>query len=547
MNRNLLAVLTCAFTLSLSCKKVNENPDQGESASPTAISASNGARVSATPCDYEAPENVNNFLTQNQVTDAPISAATGGTEEENARDNYQKIQWCLVKYGRAYLNSGNEFVVNHTLILDNAVLISANGDWPTIRAISNYSNKLIKLNHNCRVAFLTLNADKHFRAKDNNASVIEIGGDGNQVDNNVIGGGSVPLYNTDAYSIAGVYIMCGDNNTIWNNQIKNNHSGVIITKPIGFATPANNVITENRINENRSDGITFVTYGKALNNIIKNNGWDCQNGGAGSPIPGAGIYSEGNHDGALIEGNTIYDNTGHNIDLTGIQHFIIKNNIVYNPGNNIIPGISNPIVAGGAMSVCIVDGSNCVIENNDIRNEARSCNKVGGGGWWGKDVNRFFSKNANSDLYSDLPFGGNSIIAFGLIESRCNRINDSGQVVYVINQVRQNTIRNNIFIASPNGIGYFASRNTGFDLNNVWSASTTNYYTLNNPNGSNVGSVRCGGNWYAANGIDANADDNQHQPPSSSWSGNLIGKEWYDGTCAPEPVSQPDYDQICNN
>jgi hypothetical protein len=58
--------------------------------------------------------------------------------------------------------------------------------------------------------------------------VIEIGGDGNQVDNNVIEGGSVPLYNTDAYTIAGVYIMCGDNNTVWNNQIKNNHSGVII-------------------------------------------------------------------------------------------------------------------------------------------------------------------------------------------------------------------------------------------------------------------------------------------------------------------------------
>ena len=428
--------------------------------------------------------------------------------------------------------------------MDNAVLIAANGDWPTIRAISTYSNKLIKLNHNCRVAFLTLNADKHFREQDH-ASVIEIGGDGNQVDNNVIEGGSVPLLHTDERRIAGVYIMCGDNNTIWNNQIKNNHSGVIITKPKDFVTPANNVITENRINENRSDGITFVTYGKALNNMIKNNGWDCQNGGAGSPIPGAGIYSEGNLEGALIEGNTIYDNTGHNIDLTRIQHFIIKNNIVYNPGNTDIPGITNAIVASGAMSVCIVDASYCVIENNDIRNEGRSCNRVGGRGWWSKDINRFFSKNAYNDRYSDLPFGGNSIIAFGLIESRCNGKDDSGHVV-LINQVKQNTIRNNIFIASPNGIGYFASRNTGFEADSLWSASSTNYFTLNNPNGSNVGSVRCGGNWYAANGIDANADDNQHQPPSSSWSGNLIGGEWYDGTCAPQPVSYPDFDEPCN-
>lgn len=544
MQKFRLALYISAISLIFSCKKVdvNDATEDITSIQPTAL---NGARVGTSDC-VPSTVDITKISTQNQVPDAPISPATGGTTEQNAQTNYERIQWCLYTYGKALLTSG-EFVINNVLIMDNAQLISANGDWPVVKATSDYSNSMIKLNHNCRVAFLTLNADKFLRDSNNNASVIEIGGDNNQVDNNVIMGGSVPLYNTDPYPIVGVYIMCGDNNTVWNNKISNNHSGVIVTRNFKVSyVPSNNTITENEVFGNRSDGITLVSYGKVLNNKIYNNGWDCQNGGAGSPIPGAGIYSQENLEGALIEGNTIYDNTGHNIDLTSIQHFIIKNNIVYNPGNTDIPGITNTIVAGGAMSVCIVDASYCVIENNDIRNEDRSCNKVGGGGWWDKDINRFFSKNAYNDRYSDLPFGDNSIIAFGLIESRCNRIDDSGHVV-LINQVKQNTIRNNIFIASPNGIGYFASRNTGFEADSSWSASSTNYYTLNNPNGSNVGSVRCGGNWYAANGIDANADDNQHQPPSSSWSGNLIGREWFDGTCAPGAVSYWDFNEFCIN
>jgi hypothetical protein len=519
-----IALIIGAFFLSLSCKKVNENVDPTENAASILRTASNGMRVATTGCTPAPVDDVNNFSIQNQVADAPISPATGGTIEQNARNNYEKIQWCLVKYGKALLNSG-EFVINHVLVLDNADLMSANGDWPTIKAISSYSNAMIKVNNNSRVAFLTLNANKNFLLEPN-SSVIGIGGDGNQIDNNWIKGGDVPLYRTDAGRIAGVYIMCGDDNLVWNNKITNNHSGVIITKPDGFATPLNNIVKENDLFLNRSDGITLVTYGQVLNNKIYMNGWDCQNGGGGSPIPGAGIYAEHNHNGALIQENTIYDNTGHNIDLTDIQHFSILNNTVYNPGNSQIPGINDVIVTGGAISVCLADASYCVVEGNDIRNENRPNNAVGGGDWWGHDINKFFSESADSLPYSDLPFGGNSIIAFGLVESRCN----NGE--FVVNQVQQNTIRNNIFIASPNGIGYFASRNTGFDPDHSWSAATTNYYTLNNPNGSNVGSVRCGGNWYAANGVDANTDDFQHQPPSSSWSGNDF-KNWYDGTCAP--------------
>ena len=66
------------------------------------------------------------------------------------------------------------------------------------------------------------------------------------------------------------------------------------------------------------------------------------------------------------------------------------------------------------------------------------------------------------------------------------------------------------------GVGYFVSRGTGL-VGGDWSAATTNYFTGNDPFGSNVGSRRCGGNWYAANsicdagaGAPCNTDDYQH-------------------------------------
>jgi len=527
-----IGLVITAFALSVSCKKVSENVTGA--GHDTLEKRSSGARAAVSSCDeigYTSPI-VDTFSADNKLPDGPINPATGVNEADIALKNYERIQWCLSKYKKAHLNSG-VFIINKILQVEDAELISANGDWPTIRLNDTIDNAVVRVHNNCRVAFLTLDANKKILLK-GNASVVEVTGYGNQVDNNwIMGGGSV-LFKTDPGNIAGVYIMCGDNNLVWNNKIRNNDHGVIITKPKGAEAPLNNVVKENDIWYNRSDGISLVTYGQVFNNKIYLNGWDCQNGGTGSAIPGAGIYAERNHDGALINSNTIYDNNGHNIDLWDIQNFSIVHNTVYNPGNKYFPESDySEVPAGGAFAVSIVDASDCVIDSNDIRNENRPWNKIiVPGQWWGNDINRFFSEYASDTTYSDLPFGGNSLIAFCLAETRCNRPDLTP--AYVINQTRHNTIRGNIFIASPNGIGYFATRNTGFDADFSWSAATTNYYTLNNPNGSTVGSVRCGGNWYAANQVDANTDDFQHQPPSSSWSGN-DNRNFYNAAC---PISQ---------
>jgi hypothetical protein len=517
-----------------SCKKVNENISTTET---NADLLKKTMRLNASQCDPPQTIDVNSFALENQVPDQPIDPATSGTEIQNAQNNYEKIQWCLITYGRARLNTG-VFPVSHYLTVNNADLTSANGDWSTIKAVAPTSaldNSLVKMYGHSRVSFLTLNANKHFLKKCN-SSVVEVTGLGNKVDNNFIKGGDVTLYKTDTGTIAGVYIMCGDSNEVWNNKISNNHSGVIVNST-NYHEAKENVVKGNDLFLNRSDGITLVTYGQVLNNKIYKNGWDCQNGWKGCtigydfegypagvpPIPGAGIYSEDNHVGALIDGNTIYDNNGHNIDVTNVQKFVIRNNTVYNPGNMNFPETDYGIAPdyGGAFSVSLFDVSDCVIEDNDIRNEGRPTNAVDYG-YWANDGNNIFNVTVESGpnkTFGDLPFHGSSVIGFCLAELRPGSVK---------NQVSGNIIKHNIFIASPNGIGYFASRNTGFDEAYNWSQFTTNYYTLNDPNGSNVGSVRCGGNWYAGNGgAEVNTDDAQHAPPVGSWPGNDVNKQFY--------------------
>ncbi|PKN44539.1 MAG: hypothetical protein CVU63_10300, partial [Deltaproteobacteria bacterium HGW-Deltaproteobacteria-20] len=95
-----------------------------------------------------------------------------------------------------------------------------------------------------------------------------------------------------------------------------------------------------------------------------------------------------------------------------------------------------------------------------------------------------------------------------------------------------NTIEDNTFVAGCNspcvGLGYFVGRETGFAADGSWSAQTTNYFRRNTPFGSNIGSKRCGGNWYAANSTcvagnldaDCNIDDPQHEGAGHDWARN---------------------------
>ncbi len=445
------------------------------------------------------------FSSTNKIPDATISPATGGSAAQNQTNNYQQIQYCLLRYGHAVLADNAEFDINKVLIMNNATLTSASSTWPILKMMDSTSNSVIKVFNHSRVSFLTINANKMLLGQPN-ASVVELDAFSAQVDNNWIEGATAPLLKTDNGNIVGVYLMCGDSNLVLNNKITSCSNGFISASTVAYT---NNVVKENNIYYNRGDGVSLPGYAQIISNVIYLNGWDCRNGTP--PIPGAGIYSQDNYIGALIQGNIIHDNNGHNIDVNNVQHFSILNDSVYNPGNMSFPATdySTAPAYGAAFSISLLDISNSHIEGNIVRNEGRPTNSVNYG-HFGNDPNGIMSA-ISAATFSDLPFGGNTIIAFSLAENR---------PAVVKNQTSQDTIRNNTFIASPNGIGYFASRNTGFANDLSWSFGTTNYYTLNNPTGSNVGSVRCGGNWYAANGVDKNTDDSQHAAPIGDSTGN---------------------------
>jgi hypothetical protein len=470
-----------------------------------------------------ATVNVDAFDMINQMPDAPLDPVTTGTSVEIAKNNYQRIQWCLKKYKRALLNAG-EFVINKTLMLDTATLISANVgvSWPVIKMGTPYNgdvNGVVKIYNNSRMAFVIVNGNKFSFGKTVPA-VVSMLGNNSKVDNSWIMGDANLLQKANEEEITGLYILCGNTNTVQNNQIVNNHHGVIVFNENANVTT--NILDQNKIFNNRCCGITLRNYAKVTNNKIYLNGWDCKNNISDSahPVPGAGIYSENNPEGSYISGNEIYDNNGHNIDLINGKKFSILSNTLYNPGNKYFPGCGYTggiaPVYGSAFSMSCVNIAYSTIDGNNVRNENRNYNSVGTG-YFGVDKNGFFSTK-NGVKFSDLPFGSSSVIAFCLAEtdSATFAMYHTEQMV----QVKQNVIRNNIFIASPSGIGYFSSRNTGFENNQYWSAATTNYFTLNNPTGSNHGSVRCGGNWYAANNVDHNTDDSQHIPPGSNWTGS---------------------------
>lgn len=502
------------FFLSQACNKLDVKRNT------VTVAGSAKGNVQSGQCVHVYVPNLDAFAAQNKVQDAPISPVTGGTATENAQNTYERIQWCLSKYKHALLGSGS-FTLNHILVLDGDTLISANGDWPIVKAIDNPDsvNSFIAMYGNSRVAFLTLDANKFFLNYPN-ASVIEMLDNSNQVDNCFVMGADAPLLKTDNGEIAGIYIMCGDYNMVWNNKISNCDHGVIVHSSI--TTAVNNTIKGNQLFYNRRDGVSLPGYAQVIGNRIYLNGWDCRNGGSKPPIPGAGIYADSNYYGALIQNDTIYDNNGHNIDLVYINNFSILNNLVYNPGNMNFPATDYGTAPayGGAFSVSLFDISNSTIEGNEIRNENRRTNAVGVGVWGGDQNGIMHGGTIDTAAMSDLPFGDSSIIAFCLAKKRPAALGQQ-------NQVNHNIIRNNIFIASPHGIGYFVSRNTGYDVNLVWSSQTTNYFTLNNPFGSNVGSVRCGGNWYAANGVDPNTDDYQHLSPVGDWAGNDLPDKYF--------------------
>lgn len=439
-----------------------------------------------------------------------LAECTSLTAVADPATNRTSIQACLndpaIKQARLR-NTNGPFLVDAGLTVPDGATLLGDTTWPTIQAYTagggaTFSASLITVASNTRVGFLTLDANNRFAAGCC-YSIVSVTGNATFVDNNVI-------MNAKVNRGIGVYVICEHctGNTIYNNQIQNNFLGAIFRSTL-TANDAN-TLDHNAIFENKCDGVTFAGYGRATNNTIYQNGYDCQNG----PIPGAAIYSAGNLNGAVISGNTIYDNCGNNIDLDGVSGFQISANTVTDPGYQ---WGGSRTYCKGAVSLLMVDVSASVVEANIIRNDNRPWNKMGNQPAW---ANWFRAEGAAG--YSDLPHGAQQTISF-LLAQRPGTLGRS-----INNTITGNTLVSYCPLSlGCVGMGYFTTRGTGVcSTSGACDPAWHNRFTTNNPNGSQVGSRRGGNNYYAStasttascstSGAPApcNWDDNQHNPPS---------------------------------
>ena len=454
---------------------------------------------------------------ENMLTRAQAECIQPASGANAAQNNYERIQYCLDTYGIAKLADG-VFEVNNVIVVgNNKILTSASSNWPTIKAVAPVNSVLDIVGNNSEISFLQFDYNSQFKGEDHPCQgTIIITGSNNFIHNSFIRGADNPHRKNDLIS-TGVYFLNGVGNHVYNCKIYNSSYGVIFYSELEKAGSTYNRLESCEIYYNRSDGITINGYGEILNCTIHHNGYDCMNGfNGGPPIPGANIYALGNDKGAVIRGNTIYDSNGNGVDIAASSHFIIENNYIYDPGCQYFPAAEDYVncTYGSGAGMMLADVANSKVFQNVVENH-RSSNKVGDAPYPDYSTNGFFSA-ANAPAFSDLPNGANQVIAFILAESR-----DPTKHTY------GNEIKDNRFRSAPNsdavGIGYFTSRGTGFGNATTpadeWTAETTNYFTLNDPFGSHIGSVRCGGNWYASE-TEPNTDDDQHRPPNSDWAGN---------------------------
>ncbi|MEO8797473.1 MAG: right-handed parallel beta-helix repeat-containing protein [Polyangiaceae bacterium] len=420
--------------------------------------------------------------------------------------NLTTIVDCLRTEGKAWLTAGTYPIASGIHVPAGAELKGLATPSPVLvlqkETGGNVTNYMVTLDAatsatpagaKTHVAGLGLDAHNNIGSVANAATVM-VGGDDALVE-------STDIYNDvqgpEAYTAAGVYFICQSckGNVFKNTKIYNHYYGVIFRDTLTAATP--NQVMGGEIHDIRCDSVTFAGYGEAMGITVHDTGWACNNG----PIPGGGFYALTNTNGAKMIGNIIHDTCGHGLDLDRSSHFIIDNNHVYDPGSRF--GGKYNYCAGNAAF--LLDVSESTITGNTFENNGRTYNS-------GFDPNNVMHAST-AGVFGDLPAGAKTVVAFVL----AHRPN-GGTDIADHNTLTGNVLRSFQDPASGYvGLGYFTSRGSGYAANGDWSASTTNYFTSNTSAGSNVGSVRCGGDWFAGSSTciagspaPCNDDDYQH-------------------------------------
>jgi hypothetical protein len=423
---------------------------------------------------------------------APADPCLAIAPSPDAATNRAAILDCLKNAGHATLLPG-EFPIDTGLAVPpGATLLGDPANRPVLRLVATNTNYVLRSADSTTIGWLRVDANAAL-PKDANEAIVHVGGSKSLLhDLELWNGQPLPV---GTHSV-GLYVIDSQaaDNTLQDLDVHDSFYGVIFVQ--GLDASHVNTLKGGHVHDTKCDGVTLVGYGALVGVEIDHCGRDCENG----PIPGASVYSLENHAGARIEGCHLHHDCGAVVDLDRIEGFEIKDNHVHDPGetwNGQYPW------CGGAAAMGIIDASHLTITGNVVENSNRPQNRIQ------HDPNGVFSSHGSGTI-DDLPQGTQQTIAFWLGRRK-------GGPPVVGNEVRGNQLRSYCG-AGCVGLGYFVSRSTGTDANGAWSAATTSYFTHNDPFGSNVGSKRCGQNWYAASSTckdgaldaDCNTDDPQH-------------------------------------
>ena len=462
------------------------------------VSTSGGGPGDATSAGTDWPTTTSSMDTTTTTTGEPEipRACDGIAPSLDPAVNHATIMGCLTEHGVARLGPGDFPVAAEIDMPDNSRLLG-DASLPRILMVAT-AQSLVRVHNKGEVAFLRLDGN-HQMTVAHNAIVRLMGNDGSVHDNHVQNADGA-VGDTDKVTGVRFWEPGTTGNRVSRNEIHHVHYGVIFDL---FANGADNLLEDNKIFEIRCDGVTFRGYGRAHGNEIHRVGYQCLNPPE-DPIPGGGFYTLQNPEGFEIVGNHVYEACGQPLDLDRAARVVIKDNTIEKPGFSW-----DGHKCGAGITAHLIDIRDSLIEGNTFINNGITTVKT--------DPNHVMSGNGNG-APTDLPNGGNQAVAFALTHRKGGAETST-----------HNTIHGNTFIANCQapcvGLGYFVGRGTGFAADNSWSADTTNYFTGNTPFGSNIGSKRCGGGWFAADSAckegmleaNCNVDDPQHEGPGHDW------------------------------
>mmetsp|Transcript_12126 Transcript_12126/g.32511 ORF Transcript_12126/g.32511 Transcript_12126/m.32511 type:complete len:555 (-) Transcript_12126:43-1707(-) len=423
--------------------------------------------------------------------------------QSSARKNYFTILGCLNSGDRRAVLAEGTFQLHRGIAMpDNSslvgVAVDANGTrrYPRLRIAvpTAMTSFVVRIGNASSLSSLTLDGAENLRGfeQDCCASILSVMGSGSVVED-------IEAFN---FSVgAGVYIhgAASSGNVLTRVHIHSCYYGLIFEH--GLKQVPGNVFSDGVIEHIACDAVTFGGYGELHASVVRDSGYEC---GRNVPRhPGGGIYCSGNAVGGVVRDNRVHGMCGQGLDMDSCANFNISANMFHTRVEAVYPEHGH---CYAFATVSLLDTRDTLFQDNIVVNERGVVLNEQGPTLIRAspefDPNQMFTDVDWSAVpFADLPGGSRTAIGLAVLRRPRHGAQPAIDNVVARNHFRA-SCRDRADAEEPCvGVGYFVSRGTGSDenadyhLQNRWSPTK---FTANLVEGSDIGSKRCGRNWYAA-------------------------------------------------